>query len=778
MQISAQSVDELFEKVNKQIDLKADEGLFLHIDKTIYQSGEKLWFAGYLLGTSDTDTTNILHIVLINEMSQSVTASERFLIERGVASGSIYIADSLQTGQYSIVAYTDSFYHNPAKHRFFRQAIEVIGAKPMYRVEIANATAVKDSLAITAKVVKTEGGLPKNAEVEYYLYANTEEVKKDKARTNMYGEYIITIPLVYASRNLEMRGMIKEEKEKILFKIPVLWSSKDYVATINSYDNKLADGELATIFYRITSTTGRGVATYLQLLEDTTAIASVQSDVYGMGNISFVPQAGKKYRVALRDDRSATVYQEFPPVASGISSLSVLPVGKQKPDSAMLMVNTTANKDEIITVHTSADVIGQVALKMKSGKGNLKLPLAEWASGVNTISLYDNNASLQTQTRFLRPPDTSHIITIQADSSSYHKRAKVSVAIRVTDKDGNPLQGVFSFSTAFSKKINESFTDIYRYYFWDRLIADNYSYPALSYLQEQAYPQYFLRQQKNSNTKELYNGYAVPEYEGKLLFKNKKPNKPANMIVIGPRLTTFTTNDEGNFKIPFSAVDMIMGERAFVSVSSSSPDNYSIILDTSEKKLNEIIAKQYFPLPLIMQRDEYSIEQREAIQSSVVKTLQAVVVKSGDNNNRFSVYSGSAGCNDYVCQYGILNCRNHPMAYGRPIEGMRYSDGRGGFVIYHCDENKKENEFIKALKPVYRTDVFSAPDLSVDKSLIAPDLLTRSTLYWNALIFTDEKGEAKISFYTNDIKGRFSCILQGVTNAGVIHGRTEFMVVE
>jgi hypothetical protein len=45
-------------------------------------------------------------------------------------------------------------------------------------------------------------------------------------------------------------------------------------------------------------------------------------------------------------------------------------------------------------------------------------------------------------------------------------------------------------------------------------------------------------------------------------------------------------------------------------------------------------------------------------------------------------------------------------------------------------------------------------------------------------LLTDEKGEALVSFYTNDLTGTFSCIIEGITTSGVISGHKLIRVVE
>ncbi|WP_315814604.1 hypothetical protein [Paraflavitalea speifideaquila] len=47
-----------------------------------------------------------------------------------------------------------------------------------------------------------------------------------------------------------------------------------------------------------------------------------------------------------------------------------------------------------------------------------------------------------------------------------------------------------------------------------------------------------------------------------------------------------------------------------------------------------------------------------------------------------------------------------------------------------------------------------------------------STLFWTYKVLTDEQGEATLQFSTNDLNGRFTCLLQGYSAEGVISGKT------
>ncbi len=67
---------------------------------------------------------------------------------------------------------------------------------------------------------------------------------------------------------------------------------------------------------------------------------------------------------------------------------------------------------------------------------------------------------------------------------------------------------------------------------------------------------------------------------------------------------------------------------------------------------------------------------------------------------------------------------------------------------------------------------FYSPNYAVtEESHSLPDL--RTTLYWNPMVRTDEKGEATLTFFTGDTDGAFQIILEGFTRAGFLGRQTQ-----
>lgn len=86
---------------------------------------------------------------------------------------------------------------------------------------------------------------------------------------------------------------------------------------------------------------------------------------------------------------------------------------------------------------------------------------------------------------------------------------------------------------------------------------------------------------------------------------------------------------------------------------------------------------------------------------------------------------------------------------------------------------QKKTPGMYLLKPVYPAiprQFYSPRYSSPDEKTIIPDL--RNTVYWNPGIVTNEKGEARVSFYTSESNGSYLVIIQGTDlkgNFGVLY---------
>ncbi len=110
---SQQSIDSIasyFRKENYPSEL-----IYLQTSKSIYETGEDLWFKAYQMDAQSfglSDRSKTLYLQMISQ-ADSVVWQEKYPIENGIASGHIYVDEKLPQGDYYIEGYTQgAFYKN------------------------------------------------------------------------------------------------------------------------------------------------------------------------------------------------------------------------------------------------------------------------------------------------------------------------------------------------------------------------------------------------------------------------------------------------------------------------------------------------------------------------------------------------------------------------------------------------------------------------------------------------------------------------------------------
>jgi len=108
------------------------EKVFLHFDKPYYSSGEIMWFKTYLISanTNKPDAkSKIVHVELIDNFNKIIN-SRTIKIEEGGGEGEFYLPKRLNSGEYTIRAYSN-FMRNFDESYFFHKKINIENIKSL-----------------------------------------------------------------------------------------------------------------------------------------------------------------------------------------------------------------------------------------------------------------------------------------------------------------------------------------------------------------------------------------------------------------------------------------------------------------------------------------------------------------------------------------------------------------------------------------------------------------------------------------------------------------------
>jgi hypothetical protein len=263
---------------------------------------------------------------------------------------------------------------------------------------------------------------------------------------------------------------------------------------------------------------------------------------------------------------------------------------------------------------------------------------------------------------------------------------------------------------------------------------------------------------------------------GYMKSKRKKPITVKELFLLSKSgVSSVNMDPYGNFSIP--AANLIAGpdEKRYLVIGTELAKIYEVHIRSYAHDFDERVTAgnvlQVSRTGLLPDKptDQLSLAFSGTNLLREVKIRASRDIASGGTR----IYQ-SGTCNDYVCFYNILNCKNHPFGGSAPIEGAVYNLN-GGSVIYHGCVGQKQEENSILLKRISIPKDFYLPDYALNPISSAE---LQSTVYWNPNLNTDASGNAEIEFYTSDIRGGFEAIIQGIVvkDARPVYGKASFEV--
>jgi hypothetical protein len=420
---------------------------------------------------------------------------------------------------------------------------------------------------------------------------------------------------------------------------------------------------------------------------------------------------------------------------------------------------------------------GQLMMPNKSAI--LRLATAGIPEGVLTLTLFDSaGRPCAERAVYIKKPSSLNVSMI-TDSTTYHHRSKLQLNIKVTDQQGKPVKALFSLATVLASRLDSIRAgDIVRYQNFDRFLPRMAAMPAGNYLKDNPNIERMLLTRFWTRYKwEDISAAPMPTTAdlracdaGDVYFRDKKPKKPVDLIIMaGKSFYTLTTDSVGHFELPTDLLRLNDGEKLTIAVAGkATQQEYTLKLHNQCATVDTSLAATWYP-DAGFPKAELSVEEQQYLK----KALKAVVVTATKSESYGASDFKSTTCHDWVCMYNILNCPNHPMG-SPPVEGGIYNY-HGRPIVYHgCNGIAKEDKFIQQVNGTYFPKEFYVADY---EKFNPTEPETMTTVYWAYTIATDEKGEATVNFSTNDLNGRFACVLQGYTDHGAITGKIFYKVV-
>jgi len=440
-QISVLSVkDPLIKNIVEQIILFPQEKLYLHVDKPVYISGEKIWFRAYLVDAvlHKPVTNQYLYIELINPFD-SVVSRVKIRQNQGVYSGYLPIDQLFPEGEYTLCAWSDNMV-NAGKDFFFEKKVRIarplslaIAIESKFRInnnsnEVMAELNFKDF--VTGKKISPEG---------LKISINNQPISRYNIRIYDAAYFSFKLP------NNKQNNALDVETIKNRKYIPLQFPDNDFEVSFYPEGGYLLEGVRCKIAFKALNSNGlpERVTGYIQD-GNGNEYAQVETIHDGMGAFSMSAKSGTDYYAVCRNDKGKEKRFNLPAVQKGLYSIKAETVGNQLFVSILRSIDVIENKELYLVLHTRGII--HYASPWDINYSSLYFDTEKFPSGVMQIILFDSKMNpLSERLVFCQNNDQAHIES-ETDLQNYKSREKVIAGIKVTDNKGNPCEGTFSVS--------------------------------------------------------------------------------------------------------------------------------------------------------------------------------------------------------------------------------------------------------------------------------------------------------------------------------------------
>ena len=751
--------------------------LFVHFDKNIYTNKEYVWFSGYLLKSRPKEDPSAMSVALVRNDDRSVLAEGKFVMNAGLSFGNLYIPDSLPSGDYSFVCYTN-YLPNGNPTDVFIQPVTIKDAyEPGFVANLSLLDSLNpslDNVRVLVKAYTTEIALLKDAEVSYFIGDRMNPLRSGKLKTNNFGEATIMIPLkgINAANNI-LQTEINTGKEMQAFNIKLPVYNKEAIVKFYPEGGHLVNGKTNVVGWEATTSEGEPLQLKGTLYKDDKPVSTLSTNPYGMGKFSIVPEEKCSYHVKLKATRQArdSVTYHLPVAVSNAPVVSIATALTS--DTLDIQLNAEhAGSRWTIMIHNFTKQFVASPIVSNGTTTKIKVALAAVPNGLNAFTLLDSAGRPWVERLFFAHFNKRNRIEISTNDTSYRLRQKVEVRFKITDADSKPLVGLVSVACAQDNRYDpRKMTDIETYSYlqhelsslpfrtrWLSTAEENKEYLE-NLLLVRGWRRYTWQDMVKANANDTIQQLAELIYKGEVINRGKPITKqPRVDFLRPPGLSTLKVDTLGNFVIPSARLVLRPDQNVRVFVNDPKRENYVIRVTDPYKELAKKITSQLAYNSYTtnaFEKTNHVVTINDAVKGK--RLLDVVVGSRKDGNFAANI------CGDYVCEANVLNCPNHLFGGSEPVVGVLYNTGKGRVVYTGCEGMK----YLKQIEGIYTNKEFYVSDYS-NPYLEGTDQF--STMYWNHSVRTNDKGEGKLTFSTNDLPGKFRITIQGFTTKNVVYG--------
>ncbi|MCD2423841.1 hypothetical protein LQ567_13780 [Niabella pedocola] len=743
--------------------------LIVVTDKNVYAKNEMLWFAAYIFSQpgSVKDTASVLIATWVDDVTNNVLLQKKFPVRNDFSAGNFLVPDSTMPGAHHVIFSTNLLHNNQSIGEYSLP----LSVKTNLALDYTTALTLPDSLNTPDKTGVSIALIPTVYKQLMPGATFTYRLKGQKPRRielNKLGKGLIYIDkkqIRHGNNTLYTTTHFNDETYALNIKLPATEKNEDTLR-IRFYP------EGGDLVYGLESrvlcearVAGNPVPVTATLQQDGNTLIPVPVNAEGIGAFSLRPQKGSRYSLkAVWKNRNYDV--DLPPALN--EGVVIRIPEAVVDDTVQIAVQSNTPRNIYITMHNATTAIGTPVIAVKN-VSNILMPIKE-IKGIYTITLFDEQARpLAERLIFARYPQKAHIDLV-LNKDSFGTRDSVHTTVQVSSSARQAVPSALTVScVAMNRLSGDLRKDLESVYYLENELRDITLYNQQGRLMdnkpllEEALLLKGWRRYRWQQLQQVSGDTATivkSAVSGQLLRFEKKVKKPEQLVLIKDgNLGMGDADAEGFFLLHERDLLIKDGRKLFIKVMGKDKEGFQYKITDSLTKLTADAARNHTFDPPAVKTDFEEDLLNDMNKQERGKTLETVVVSSRKN---FSAY-GSNECGDYVCQYGILNCINHPYPFQKPVLGRTYMTNANNIPRTVVYQGCKDGPVVNTDYLIYQAREFYGMDSTLRKQDTEEMM---STIYWKPLVYTDDTGKLDCSFFTADLKGAYLLTIQGIAADG------------
>ena len=452
---SERNLSKIENYLEQEQNITCEDQVFIHTDKNKYRPGDTIYFQSYVRnsfsGAFESSST-ALYALLFNDQHQVVDSS-RFRIINATSPGWLALPNDSKPGIYHLTAFTSQMQNFDPLDAFHidlrvdapqnqKMNIEVRLNKDIYHAG--------DTLEADLKITDSNGKPSSQQNFKSSFIYKNYLLDSDESRTNRDGDsfirFIIPDSIHFITRmQISLYNNKKERFQVKNFSIPF---SEEYLdLRFLPEGGNIVSGLEQVIGFNAVDRNGEPVKVE-GLLKNANGIVldTVRSGPFGPGKFTCKAQNG--LFLELTDGPGKQKIWPLPvPDPSGVC-LSIKPVDKR---SFAIEIQSDSYNNETLIVSGTMNLkqIFERELIMDK-KQRIVIKTDDLPEGIAEVTLFNKDLKPLAE-RLVSINSDAHLrFTVKTDRPYYSPGQEAEVTVNVTDADGNPSSGIFSFSVVDS----------------------------------------------------------------------------------------------------------------------------------------------------------------------------------------------------------------------------------------------------------------------------------------------------------------------------------------